>query len=359
MFVRPKKPVVEEPVRVSLKELGFEFDSRDGLLRNIDTHKPYRHEHFGKDKTKNAELYEKLIQNAPRKVAQLLETDSDLRMEPIAVPDLNQPHCNIYATPGALSKERLVVIVNGNGNFCGVWGWSILVKCGMQPGSVIEYARECVKRGFGVLVLNPNENICGSDGIPDTFNTCTGYATNIEGSETPEEHVGYVWSHIIRGSKAEKVVFVAYSTAGISVTDLLRYDFERFTKKVVGIAYIDSAHSVFQLGSGPLVWLEAAAKQWETSNEPEGTAILNSRTGCPTVSVTNNTNYREMTPSICMESVLEYAEQCFERGAKIIDMSQLPFDEPIEDSALDAVEDIHVIQSTTSNLPSDGYIGWD
>ncbi|KAJ1721937.1 hypothetical protein LPJ53_003600 [Coemansia erecta] len=359
MFVRPKKPVAEVPVRVSLKELGFRFDIRDGLLREIGTQKPYKHEYFGNDKTKNAALYDKLIQTAPRKVALLLESDKDLCMEPIAVPDLNQPHCNIYATPGALSKDCLVVIVNGNGNFCGVWGWNILVKRGLRPGSVIEYARECVKRGFGVLVLNPNENVCGPDGITDTFNTCSRYVTSIEGSETPEDHVGYVWSRIIRESKAEKVVFVAYNTAGIAVTDLLRYDFDRFTKKTVGIAYIDSAHAVFQLGPEHLAWLSMAAKQWESSNEPDGMAILNSRAGCPTVSVSNTTGHREMAPSICMNSVLAYAEQCFERGATIIDTSELSLDESIDDSTLSAIQNIQIVEPLAPDQPSDGYIGWE
>ncbi|KAJ2832012.1 hypothetical protein GGI24_001382, partial [Coemansia furcata] len=191
MFIRPRKPEPEPHIRHTLSELGYEFDLTNGKLRNTSTGEPYKYSVFGSDKKKNADLYHSLLAPASRDVYRVL-VESDLGMEPIAVPDARQPHCNIYVTPDGLSKKHLVVIITGHGVCGGVWAWNVLVKEGLRAGSVVEYVRGCVRRGYGVLVLNPNENIVAPDGFPETFNTYAGHSTPIHGSETPDEHVGYV-----------------------------------------------------------------------------------------------------------------------------------------------------------------------
>ncbi|KAJ1817517.1 hypothetical protein LPJ60_004799 [Coemansia sp. RSA 2675] len=371
MFIRPRKPEPEPHVRRTLGELGYEFDLASGKLRNTSTGQPYEYNAFGSDKKKNAELYQSLLAPASRDVYHVL-VESDLGMEPIAVPDSRQPHCNLYVTPGGLSKKHLVVIVTGHGVNGGVWAWNVLVKEGLRAGSVVEYVRGCVQRGYGVLVLNPNENIVAPDGLPETFNTYFGHSTPIHGSETPDEHVGYVWSRIIRGSQAESVAFIAYNTAGITVVDLLRYDFTRFTGNSVGVAFIDSVHSTFKLESGALKWLGLAARQWENSAEPVDTPIENDRVGCAAVSAGNSSDCRELAPMACMESVLDYVASCFERGPieGILEAGDGEESEDLSDAGseisdldaplgdLDAVESIQMVQPG-GHVAEDGYIGWD
>ncbi|KAJ1923723.1 hypothetical protein GGI09_001858 [Coemansia sp. S100] len=372
MFIRPRKPEPEPHVRHTLSELGYEFDLTSGKLRNSSTGEPYEYSAFGTDKKKNAELYQSLLAPASRDVYRVLQ--SDLGMEPIAVPDSRQPHCNIYVTPGGLTKKHLVVIVTGHGVSGGVWAWNVLVKEGLRAGSVIEYVRGCVKRGYGVLVLNPNENIVASDGLPETFNTYVGHSTPIHGNETPDEHVGYVWSRIIRGSSVETVAFVAYNTAGIAVIDLLRYDFARFIGKSVGIAFIDSVHSTFKLERGALAWLGLAAKQWENSDEPADSLLEDDRVGCVSVSAGNPSDCRELAPMACMESVLDFISSCFERGTietsldnelsdndgtESVDLSDA--DSGTDTDAIDdltAIDSIQVVQPG-GHVVDDGCIGWD
>ncbi|KAJ2872592.1 hypothetical protein GGH93_003906 [Coemansia aciculifera] len=372
MFIRPRKPAPEPHVRHTLSELGYEFDLTSGKLRNTSTGEPYEYNTYGSDKKKNAELYQSLLAPASRDVYRIL-VESDLHMEPIAVPDSRQPHCNIYVTPGGLSQKHLVVIVTGHGVNGGVWAWNVLVKEGLRAGSVIEYVRGCVQRGYGVLVLNPNENIVATDGFPETFNTYVGHSTPIHGSETPDEHVGFVWSRIIRGSLAETVAFVTFNTAGIAVVDLLKHDYAQFISKSVGIVFIDSAHSTFKLEREALGWLRLAAKQWENSAEPADSLVENDRVGCVAVSAGNSSDCRELVPIACMESVLEYISSCFERG-----LIEDPLDGEISDDSVgavafsgaepgsdtDAIEDLAAIDSIQVVQPGghvvdDGYIGWD
>ncbi|KAI7827260.1 Arb2 domain-containing protein [Kickxella alabastrina] len=366
MFIRPKKPEAEPLNRQTLRDLGYAFDEADGLMKSTVTGDRYDYEHFPGDKKKNQEYYQALINPASRQVSEILRTTYE--MHPIAVPDARQPHCNIYATPKALSKDKLVVIVNGHGNFAGVWAWNVLTKDGLKAGSVIEYVRNCVLRGYGVLVLNPNENICAPDGVSETFNSYVGQITNITGSETSSEHVGYVWSRIIRPA-AKHVVFVAYNTAGIAMIDLLKYDYGRFTGKTAGIAFIDSAHSTFQLSSGPLAWLPRCSKQWVTASEPQDCAVSNELVGCPSVSAGNQSDCRELTPWMCMNTVLDFIDQCFERGP-VVDVEEFGPEDILdlaegsdsENEALDMsnLESVRVLNAgEAAAAVQDGYCGWD
>ncbi|KAJ2636246.1 hypothetical protein GGF40_003117 [Coemansia sp. RSA 1286] len=358
MFMRPKKPEPEVLARKTLGDLGFEFDkSKEGVLRHKESGKKYEYDFFGKEKKHNSEFYQQISNASSREVANILV--DDLNMEPIAVPDKNQPHCNIYASPGALKSKNLVVMVGGNVNFCGVWAWNALVKHGLRKGTMVEYIRECTKRGYGVMVLNPYENISASDGVTETFNSYSGHSVDINGSETADEHVGYVWSRIIRGSGVEKVAFVAYNTGGIAVANVLKYDYTRFTKKVAGVAFIDSTHSDFQLGSGPVAWIQAAANHWVTSHESRGLRVESGRTGCLTMSAGNHTDCRELTPSLCMDLVLEFIDKCFVCGMVV----DIPETMPNEQTVLEAVNVIATPSEAqmrpTTPVQQDGYYGWE
>ncbi|KAI9502467.1 hypothetical protein BX070DRAFT_14671 [Coemansia spiralis] len=377
MFVRPKKPTPEPHVRRTLNELGYEFDVGSGKLVNMATIAVYEYEQPGASKKQNKELYESLIHPASRHVYSII-TGNDLQMQPIAVPDARQPHCNIYATPGALEKKHLVVIITGHGTFAAVWGWNVLVKSGLNVGSVIGYIRSCVQRGFGVLLLNPNENIVAPDGCSETFNSYNGQSTSINGSETPNEHVGFVWTHIIRSSAAKSVVFVSYSSSSIAIIDLLKYDYARFAKKVACVAFIDSTHSTFLLRSGAVTWLKQAARHWETSTETSDELLFDKHTGCSTVLVKNDSGIRELTPSLCMDNLLDYIADSFKRGpiADIPEMSpgelladravdtgafdSSSSDSDLEDNAvLGSVDNVQVVNTIGDvQQSSDGYIGW-
>ncbi|KAJ2723219.1 hypothetical protein GGI07_002788 [Coemansia sp. Benny D115] len=365
MFVRPNKKPSEQPSRQGLGDLGFFFDLTTGILTEISTGAPYQYERFPGDRKRNADYFQMLVPPASRQIPHIL-THSHLQMQPLAIPDPRQPHCNIYMTPGALEKENLVVLVTGHNTFCGVWAWNVLLKQGFRPGSVYEYVDRCVDRGYGVLVLNPNENICAPDGITETFNSYQGHATAVQGSETPGEHVGYVWSKYIRESKAQKVAFVAYSTSGIAVLDLLKYDYQRFTGLTACIAFIDSLHSTFQLAPGACSWLAEACAQWATSEKPVGTVVQDDRAGCLTFSGGNQTDTKEMTPWTCMEAVLEFIETRFSRGL-VTEFEEFADTESLSDSenaadGLEAVENVQVFGAGTeasATTQSGEYSGWE
>ncbi|KAJ1742682.1 hypothetical protein LPJ79_001236 [Coemansia sp. RSA 1821] len=365
MFIRPKKPTPLAHVRYSMEDLGYKIDSADGRVRSIATNETFDYDAIG-DKKQAHDMYQKLAVAASRAMLDYLA--DELQMEAIAVPSSNEPHCHVYATHQALHKEKLVVIVVGNGNLAGIWGWNVLVKQGANEGTAIQYIKDCQAQGAGVLVLNPNMNIVAPDGVAETYNSFIGPSTPIRGSETAEEHVGYIWSQLLRDAPVKSIAFITYNTAGIAIVDVLKYDYRRFVEKTACVAFIDSTHTLYELGEGALAWLKRGAQQWETTADADAMDVSTDRVGCSAVLVENTTEFREMTPALCKDSVVEYVLAYLDRGpipnaAEFgpgwMAADSLPSDKSDEKSDnLTEPDNIEVIQ-TTQQVQDDGYIGWE
>ncbi|KAJ2451719.1 hypothetical protein EV183_003435 [Coemansia sp. RSA 2336] len=365
MFIRPKKPTPLVHVRHSLEDLGYQIDPADGRVRSLATNEPFDYGAIG-DKKQAHDLYQKLVMAASRAMLDYL-TD-ELQMEAIAVPSLSEPHCHVYATRQALQKNKLVAIIVGNGNLAGVWGWNVLVKQGANEGTAIQYIKDCQAQGVGVLVLNPNMNIVAPNGVAETYNSFIGPSTPIRGSETAEEHVGYVWSQLLRDSPVNSIAFITYNTAGIAIVDVLKHDYKRFVEKTACIAFIDSIHTLYELGEGALTWLKRGAQQWQTVADADATDVSTDHMGCSAVLVENTTEFREMTPALCKDSVVEYVLAYLDRGpvpnaAEFgpgrMAADSMPSDESDEQpDNLPELESIDVVQAT-QQVQDDGYIGWE
>merc|ERR1719401_2339453 len=90
------------------------------------------------------------------------------------------PQCLVYASPDYRTATKLLLIIQGSGRVrVGVWGCALCINKDLDQGTMLPYLRRAVECGYGVIVLNPNENHI--DGEP------------VEGSESPERHVAYVW----------------------------------------------------------------------------------------------------------------------------------------------------------------------
>ncbi|KAJ1957099.1 hypothetical protein EC988_001008 [Linderina pennispora] len=356
MFIRPHISASVTHARLTLSDLGYAFDSTNGTLLNTTTGGRYEFEVYPGNKKRNLKLYNELADAASRHVTELLTSD-EIGMQAIAVPEESLAHTSIFITPGALECANLVVLCTGHGPRPGVWAWNVLVKEGLRAGSLIPYIQALHAQGYGVLVMNPNENIVAADGQPETYANIEslGKTTEIRGNETPDEHVGYVWSRFLRDNHAAKsIAFVCYNTAGISVANLLKYDFDRFVQKCVGIAFIDSVHSSFRMTAQQMVWLVHMAKQWETSVEPADEPIENPNIGCPAVSSGNDLEMREMTPFLCKDSVVDFLDEKFQAG-HINEAAMVAEANEIEMAGVELVDSI---QDANQQAGDEEHSGW-
>ena len=62
-------------------------------------------------------------------------------------------------TSGALSKQKLMVLIHGSGVVrAGQWSRRLIINEDLDQGSQLPYIRRAVQDDFGVIVLNTNVN---------------------------------------------------------------------------------------------------------------------------------------------------------------------------------------------------------
>merc|ERR1712048_1276349 len=94
----------------------------------------------------------------------------------------------------------------------GVWGCALCINKDLDHGTMLPYLKVAAENNYGVIVLNPNENFV--DGSP------------ISGSETPEDHVAYVYKELVASKcRAAKdggtIDVVAHSNGGLALLKFL------------------------------------------------------------------------------------------------------------------------------------------
>lgn len=177
-----------------LRDLGYEY--KDGKLVQVGTDKGFEFQ--------NQEHYDKLADAVLRYVGTLLVEQA--KLEPIALPlgvGAGEPQTVVFASEGIEKAEKVLLLIQGSGRVrVGVWGCALCINKDLDQGTMLPYLRKAAEEGYGVLVLNPNENECDGMEIP--------------GSESPPDHVAYVWKHIVqaRCSKDATVDIVAHSNGG-------------------------------------------------------------------------------------------------------------------------------------------------
>jgi len=90
-----------------------------------------------------------------------------------------------------------------------IWSRSVCINENLELGSQIPYIEAAVKKGFSVILLNPNENK-NSGGEPIKFNS------------SPKDHCRYVWENIImKKCSAKSLRLLAFSNGGVCAHDLM------------------------------------------------------------------------------------------------------------------------------------------
>ena len=102
---------------------------------------------------------------------------------------------------------------------------------------MLPFFHRAMEANMGIVVLNPNVNSYSSvdaDGqstlIPLPFN------------ETPENHLLYVWDHIVSRTSARNLVILAYGQGGSHAKALLQLREQALLPKLRAMALVASTH---------------------------------------------------------------------------------------------------------------------
>jgi hypothetical protein len=171
---------------------------------------------------------------------------SDFNMNRLMVPeDSTGPKIPIFLTQDALkNRHRLMVIFQGAGatlfdlalfscalpplthklfHFShGQWARSVCINDSLDKGSILPYLVQASKRGYGVIVANPNEFFIRYDEQKGRY-----VRYRVAGAD-PESHFQFLWDNYISKAKAKEIVIVAHSYGGVATYKLFT-DKERRT----------------------------------------------------------------------------------------------------------------------------------
>ncbi|CAI5727563.1 unnamed protein product [Hyaloperonospora brassicae] len=184
--------------------------------------------------------------------------------------DTDEPRCIFHtSTNFSVAEKLLVYVCSFRGLSCGIWSRSVLLKDGVQVGSMLPYFQKASAAGYGILVMNPNMNtqlMVTSDGTVEKM--------PIRGSSNAEEHCDHVWRNYIFPSAAHKVHFIAYGYGGVLVTQLIaKYRYE-LKSRLGNVAFIESSHKIDpSWNSGFKRFFSQHSISWSRSDLPLNTEL--------------------------------------------------------------------------------------
>ncbi|CAH1796658.1 unnamed protein product, partial [Owenia fusiformis] len=281
---------------------GYEFNE-DGELRDKESGEPFKFKVKNKH-TYNQKRYEALGEVITEHVYGLLESDAKLKKINIPLDAKeDEPQGFIFASEDASTNpDKLLVLIHGSGVVrAGQWARSLIINHSLEKGTQLPYIKAAKEKGYGVLVLNTNQNSVIRDGE----------RVDIRGSAGPERHTVYVWDNIISKAKAKHIAIVAHSYGGLVTAELAVHREEEFKKRVFAVALTDSVHSLEhqQVPSSVVAFYKKNARNWVTSSDEVDKEIreFHTRNDCPRVSAGHEKH--EFTSWSAFKSVMRYLEE--------------------------------------------------
>ncbi|XP_030180612.1 cotranscriptional regulator FAM172A isoform X2 [Lynx canadensis] len=307
---------------------GFEYAFNEkGQLRHIKTGEPFVFNYREDLHRWNQKRYEALGEIITKYVYELLEKDCNLKKISIPVDATeSEPKSFIFMSEDALTNpQKLMVLIHGSGVVrAGQWARRLIINEDLDSGTQIPFIKRAMDEGYGVIVLNPNENYIEVEKpkihVPSSSDSSDEPAEKRERKDkvsketkkrrdfyekyrnpqrekemmqlyirengSPEEHAVYVWDHFIAQSAAENVFFVAHSYGGLAFVELMIQREADVKSKVTAVALTDSVHNVWHQEAGKTIreWMRENCCNWVSSSEPLDTSVESMLPDCPRVS---------------------------------------------------------------------------
>ncbi|GLE03162.1 hypothetical protein PINS_up012041 [Pythium insidiosum] len=181
-----------------------------------------------------------------------------IQMEMLAELSFKQAHLPIDARPDEPKEARssvfltadwrqnnnLVIVINGGrGVQPGIWSRDLLIQEGLELGSMLPVFRRAKSNGLAVCVLNPFTNSV----------TIGNERVQIRQNSTPDEHMLYVWDHIISRANAQNIFILAYSFGAKLVTTLLQHREAAAVQRLRAIVFAEAAYRFDPENHSPMV----------------------------------------------------------------------------------------------------------
>ncbi|KAJ0019301.1 hypothetical protein NQD34_006870 [Periophthalmus magnuspinnatus] len=336
----------------TLEEFEYAFNE-NGQLRHIRTGEPFVFNAREDLHRWNQKRYEALGEIITQYVYELLETQCNMTRVylPIDAKE-EEPTSFIYVTDDALSNpSKLLVLIQGSGVVrAGQWARRLIINQDLDSGTQIPFITRAIQEGYGVMVLNPNDNyleiekpdrsspLGSQDELSEEPAEKKERKDDKEGSKkkefyekyrnpqkeaeteripirdngSSEDHVLYVWDHFVSRAAAKNVFIIAHSYGGLSFVELMNQREAEVKNKVCAVALTDSAHSIWlqETTKSTQDWMQQSCCNWVSSPEPLDTPLDSMLPDCPRVSA--GTEKHELTSWMSFDSIFRFFNEVLE-----------------------------------------------
>lgn len=282
----------------NLTDFGYKFNEA-GQLRNIDTDNGFNFQERAGNHKYNQKRYEAIGDIITDYIYDLLEKEGLKRISIPVDAKENEPTSFFFQTEDAQSNsDKLLILIHGSGPVkAGQWARRLIMNDCLDSGTQLPFIKWGITNGYGVIVANTNINTVKEGNTKK----------KIRGSESPEEHMLYLWEKFVQPSKAKNIAIVAHSYGGVSTLHLVNTYIKEFKDRVFAIALTDSVHS-FQHqkegGKAAISFFKERAINWASAYDPLDTKIKTSMEYTPTLSA--GTDKHEYTSYSSMNSIFKW-----------------------------------------------------
>ncbi|XP_037690885.1 putative protein FAM172B [Choloepus didactylus] len=331
------------------EELKYDFNEK-AELRHTETQKPFVFNYHKNILERNSKRYQALGHLLEQYTFELMEKVCKLQKVYIPLEANKEPRSFFFMSERALTSHHsvLLVLLQDHGVFqAGQWSQQAMIHHGLQHGSQIPCIQMALQAHYDVIVPNPNDNFVDLKMEKEWESLLT---QNIESSSlkmvqaenfltlqrpaqcipkrcsnTPEEHMAYIWDYFISKTEGKDVAFIVHGYGGLVFMDLLVHRKWEVMSKVYAVALIDSEHHIgHQLGSDVqlLAWIKHHCREWVTNPKPldkPATTVLKKE--FPVVSA--GTEKHILAPSSSLQSIFKYFKKAL-KAKTTINFSRMP-----------------------------------
>ncbi|XP_038026160.1 cotranscriptional regulator ARB2A isoform X3 [Anas platyrhynchos] len=293
---------------------GFEYIFNEkGQLRHAKTGEPFVFNYREDLHRWNQKRYEALGEIITKYVYGLLEKECHLKKVTLPVDATeSEPKSFIFMSEDALTNpDKLLVLIHGSGVVrAGQWARRLIINEDLDSGTQIPYIKRAVEEGYGVIVLNPNENYI------EVEKTKAQVQLSSDSSDEPAEKRERK-DKIQKETKKRRDFYEKYrnpqkekETMQIYIRMIQRE--AEVKNKVTAVALTDSVHNVWHQEAGKTIreWMRENCCNWVSSSEPLDMAVESMLPDCPRVSA--GTERHELTSWKSFPSIFRFFSEALE-----------------------------------------------
>ncbi|XP_041041594.1 cotranscriptional regulator FAM172A homolog isoform X4 [Carcharodon carcharias] len=296
----------------TLEEFEYSFNEK-GQLRHIKTGQPYVFNYHEDLHRWNQKRYEALGEIITHCVYELLENECHLKKVYLPVDATEgEPKSFIFMSEDAITNpDKLMVLIHGSGVVrVGQWARRLIINEDLDSGTQIPFIKRAMDEGYGVIVLNTNENYIevekSKKQVQSPANETDEPAEKKEKKDDSQKETNKRrdFYEKYRNPQKEK------ETKHIPIRMIQRE--AEVKSKVISVALTDSVHNVWhqEAGKSILDWMQEHCRNWVSSSEPLDTPVEFMLPDCPRVSA--GTERHELTSWKSFHSIFKYFTQALE-----------------------------------------------